>query len=108
MVETNQILSHYSATNHIYPSAQETRLVGLCTGLLTATAVSCCRSITELIPLAAYTVLVAFRIGLCVSEVRDRVDPWHNETQFSWSVLIAGLQGDDALPLVARFNEDRV
>ncbi|KAL4781318.1 beta-ketoacyl synthase [Aspergillus varians] len=99
-------INHYSATNHPYPSSQETRLVGLCTGLLTATAVSCCRTITELIPLAAHTVLVAFRTGICVSDVRGRVDPW-NENQSSWSVLIAGLQGDAARPLLAKFNEDR-
>ncbi|RDW76453.1 uncharacterized protein DSM5745_06445 [Aspergillus mulundensis] len=99
-------INHYSATNQPYPSFQETRLVGLCTGLLSAAAVGCCRTLTELIPLAAHTVLVAFRIGLCVSEVRDRIDPW-NKNQAPWSVLIAGLQGDTAVPLLARFNEDR-
>ncbi|KAL2862531.1 type I polyketide synthase [Aspergillus lucknowensis] len=98
-------INHYSATNQPYPS-KDTRLVGLCTGLLAAAAVSCCQTLTELIPLAAHTVLVAFRTGICVSDVRDHVEPC-NESPSPWSVLLAGLQGDATLPLLTKFNEDR-
>ena len=70
-MEANIPLSNYTTTDHLYPSAHESRLVGLCTGLFTATAVSCCQTITDLIPLAIHTVLVAFRTGHCVSKVRE-------------------------------------
>lgn len=106
-VRAKQCLSHYTATGQSYPSPFQTRLVGLCTGLLTATAVSCCQTITDLIPLAAHTVLVALRTGLCVSEVRDRIEPPSGSSS-AWSALIPGLAGDTAASVLTRFNEDKV
>jgi hypothetical protein len=99
--------SHYTETGQPYPPPQETHLVGLCTGLFTAAAVSCCRTVTDLIPLAVHTVLVAFRTGLSVSEVRDRVDS-QDGSPSAWSALIPGLQGEAAVRLLTKFNEDKV
>ncbi|KAH3999788.1 hypothetical protein HBI38_092630 [Parastagonospora nodorum] len=54
-----------------YPSARETYLMGLCSGSLTAAAVSCCRSATELLPVAVEVTGLSFRLGLLASETGD-------------------------------------
>jgi hypothetical protein len=54
-----------------YPSARETYLMGLCSGSLTAAAVSCCRSATELLPVAVEVTGLSFNLGLLASETGD-------------------------------------
>ncbi|KAE8354552.1 beta-ketoacyl synthase [Aspergillus coremiiformis] len=98
-------IRQYTSPGQRYPSPYSTCLVGLCTGLLSAAAVSCCQSITDLLPLATHTVLVAFRAGLCVADVRDRVEP-QTGNPVAWSVLIPGLEGDGAVAVLRRYSED--
>ncbi|RAL03688.1 ketoacyl-synt-domain-containing protein [Aspergillus ibericus CBS 121593] len=80
------VTSYFTAPGREYPSAPSTRLVGLCTGLLSAVALSCSRSITDLVPLAVHTVWVAFRAGLCVAEVRENLQP-QTSPPSAWSVV---------------------
>jgi hypothetical protein len=98
--------SHFTGAGRQYPTT-DTRLIGLCTGWLTAAAISCSQSITDLIPLAVHTVLVAFRTGLLVAEVRDRIEAPRGSPE-TWSVLAPGLKPYDAVPIVHRFNKDKV
>ncbi|KAK3370622.1 polyketide synthase [Podospora didyma] len=100
-------INHYTSPGKRYPSTESASLVGLCTGLLSASAVSCCQSITDLVPLAAHTVLVAFRAGLCVSEVRDRVEAQKEGAAVPWSVLIPGLSGEAAAIILKRYTQDK-
>ncbi|KAK3938759.1 hypothetical protein QBC46DRAFT_439652 [Diplogelasinospora grovesii] len=100
-------INHYTSPGKRYPSPQNASLVGFCTGLLSASAVGCCQSTTDLIPLAAHTVLVAFRAGLCVSEVRDRVEAQKDSPPVAWSVLIPGLDGDAAGSILKRYTQDK-
>ena len=79
-----------------------TSLVGLCTGLLSAAAVACCQSITDLVPLAVHTALVAFRAGICIAEVRDRIEDQKEGPPVPWSVLIPGLDGDNMDSILKR------
>jgi hypothetical protein len=99
-------INRYTSPGKRYPSTQNTSLVGLCTGLLSASAVSCCQSVTDLVPLAAHTVLVAFRAGLCVSEVRDRIEAQPEGAPAAWSVLVPGLDGDAAGFILKRYAQD--
>ncbi|KAE8150929.1 hypothetical protein BDV25DRAFT_139362 [Aspergillus avenaceus] len=92
-------IRHYTAPGHAFPTTHETCLVGLCTGLLSAAAVSCSKSITDLLPIAAQVVLVAFRAGLCVADVRDRVET-QSGAAAAWSALIPGLDGDTAVSVL--------
>ncbi|BAE55957.1 unnamed protein product [Aspergillus oryzae RIB40] len=96
----------YTSPGHKYPSTQQTCLVGLCTGLLSAAAVGCCQSITDLLPLATHTVLIAFRAGLFVADVRDRLEP-QTGAPLAWSVLIPGLDGDTASLTLQKYNEEK-
>ena len=84
-------------------------MVGLCTGLLSAAAVSCCTTITDIISLAGHTVIVAFSTGLCISEVVDKIEvQQENGPAASWASLIPGLDGEAARLALQRFNEDKV
>ncbi|KAF2637343.1 ketoacyl-synt-domain-containing protein [Massarina eburnea CBS 473.64] len=65
------------------------RLVGLCTGALAAAAVSCSRDVLHLLSLAVDAVVVAFRIGMVVTDAASRISPLNGSTQ-KWSVIIPG------------------
>lgn len=93
-----------SQTGASYPSLQEACLLGLCTGSLAAAAISCSGSILELLPVAVETVLVAFRTGMCVLDVRNRIES-SNESSFSWSIVVSGLEAVEA---VRRFCQEKV
>ncbi|KAK5088555.1 polyketide synthase [Lithohypha guttulata] len=71
---------------YISPNA-DARLVGLCTGLITATAVSCADSLTALLPLATETVRIAFRAGAHVGKVAQQLEV--DSESKSWSTLVA-------------------
>ena len=72
--------------SYISPNA-DARLIGLCTGLITATAVSCADSLTALLPLAVETVRIAFRTGAHVGKVAQQLAV--DSENKSWSTLVA-------------------
>src|SRR2546421_154637 len=68
------------------PANTDARLLGLCTGLITATAVASANSLTALLPLAIESVRIAFRAGAHVGRTAQQL-----EAQFgrqSWSSLV--------------------
>ncbi|KAM0214770.1 hypothetical protein ACHAQD_008669 [Fusarium lateritium] len=69
--------------------AQNTRVVGLCTGAFAAAAVSCSSFTADLISMAVSSVVASFRTGLLVTDTARRVDPSQDLTQ-SWAVLVPG------------------
>ena len=92
-------------SQYIVPS--NTVLVGLCTGLLAATAVSASQSALDLVANALKVVRVAFRIGVKVNEVAQRLSTVHDSQQ-SWSRLVVGVQKEASIAEVAQFNERKV
>ena len=64
-------------------------MLGVCTGALAAAAVSCSRSVLELLPLALDAVTVAFRTGVHVMDVAQQIEP-SDATDQSWSMIIPG------------------
>ncbi|KAM4057347.1 starter unit:ACP transacylase in aflatoxin biosynthesis domain-containing protein [Hirsutella rhossiliensis] len=77
------------------------RVAGICTGALAAAAVSCSRNLLELVPMAVDAVTVAFRIGMQVADVAQRVSPSHDADQ-SWSIIVPGAASSEA---VSKFCE---
>ncbi|OGM43333.1 hypothetical protein ABOM_008737 [Aspergillus bombycis] len=75
-----------SRFSHSYPLPEECHILGLCTGTLAASAVSCCTNVLELVPIAIETVVVAFRTGLLVSDVGSRIEAHDNSEP--WSLLV--------------------
>ena len=55
---------YYGEGSRPFPSADNTYLVGICTGSFAAAAISTSQTLSELIPAGVEAVLVAFRTGL--------------------------------------------
>ncbi|KAI9731500.1 MAG: Type I Iterative PKS [Cirrosporium novae-zelandiae] len=76
LTSTHQLatfINFYGDGSRPYPSSTEAFLVGSCTGMLAASAVSSSQSAVELLPAAIRAIVVAFRAGLRVAEARDIV-----------------------------------
>ncbi|KAH0538586.1 Type I Iterative PKS [Glutinoglossum americanum] len=71
-------------------SASNTRILGLCTGLLAAAAVASARSLTDLIPLAVEAVRIAFRTGIQVSTTSEALGRT-NRIRESWSYIVTNI-----------------
>ncbi|KAH8200904.1 hypothetical protein TruAng_004913 [Truncatella angustata] len=71
-------------------------VVGLCTGALAAAAVVCTRNTLDLVPIGVDAVLVAFRTGMRVADMAQRLDPSESLSQ-SWSFVIPGLTSAEAV-----------
>lgn len=56
--------------------------------------------------MAVQTVLVAFRTGMVVTDVRGRIDM--GGTDRSWSIMIPGLSGDAAAPYLEELSTELV
>lgn len=82
-----------------------TILVGLCTGLLAAAAVSTSQSALGLIDNALNAVRVAFRIGITVNDAAQRLS---TDVDQSWSRLVVGVQSEPCNAEIRRFNERKV
>ena len=89
--------------------SSDTILVGLCTGLLAAAAVSASQSLLGLIPVALKIVRVAFRLGVKVNGAAQRLSTTHGvKGKQSWSTLVVGVQKEAASVEIAQFNERKV
>ncbi|EED15770.1 polyketide synthase, putative [Talaromyces stipitatus ATCC 10500] len=98
-------IKYISQAGQLYPTNANERLTGLCTGLLTAVTVSCCRSLSELIPLAVHTVIIALHTGFLVNAVRLRIELSGNASD-SWSMVIPGLKEDPAIAVLEKFSSE--
>lgn len=90
-----------------YPTASDTHLLGLCTGAFAAAAVSCSRSLVELLPIAVQTVLVAFRTGLCASRIGNCIEPTATGSR-EWSILVPGMDSQTVEDSLAKFSATKV
>lgn len=101
------ISSYYGDEGQVYPLGSDSHVIGLCTGLLAAAAVSSSRTVGELIPVAIEVVVTALRLGLCALKVRDLVGQYEAQSQ-SWSAVISGLHEDQALVAIREFSKRKV
>jgi hypothetical protein len=89
------------------PNPANTRVVGLCTGLLAGCVVASARSLSELLPLATEAVRIAFRTGTCVGAAKDALESLMNAKE-SWSTIVTGLSEKDAKSALAKFHDMRL
>ena len=90
-----------------YPTHSSTHIVGSCTGLLAAAAVSSARNLVDLLPLAVELVSIAYRIGSVVTETRDHIEQAPSRSS-SWSVVLPGLRKEEAFDTLKNFHENNV
>ena len=88
-------------------SASNTRILGLCTGLLAAAAVASARSLTDLIPLAVEAVRIAFRTGAHVSTASDALGQ-KSQVRESWSTIVPGVTENAAQAAIDEFHTQSV
>jgi Starter unit:ACP transacylase in aflatoxin biosynthesis len=88
-------------------SASNTRILGLCTGLLAAAAVASARSLTDLIPLAVEAVRVAFRTGAQVSSTSDALGQ-KGQARESWSTIVPNTTENAAQAAIDEFHKENV
>ena len=99
-----KLINLYSHADPWHHFADNSCFLGVCTGALAAAAVSCSRSVLELLPLAVDAVTVAFRTGMQVVDVAQRIGPSDAPDQ-SWSIIIPGLASAE---VVHRLREQSV
>lgn len=82
--------------------------MGLCTGLLAATAVSASHSVLDLVTNALRIVRVAFRIGVKVNDAAQCLSAHDVQVNQSWSRLVVGVQKEASIAEIEQFNERKV
>lgn len=86
----------YSQAGSSHNYADNSCILGLCTGALAAVAVGCSRSTLELIPMAVEAITTAFRVGMRVADVAQRLDT-SEASERSWSMIVPGLASAEAV-----------
>ena len=88
---------------------QDTVLVGLCTGLLAAVAVSASQSTLDLVDNALQVVRIAFRIGVKVNDTAGRLSTIDDaQANRSWSTVVVGIQREASVIEITDFNKRKV
>ncbi|KAI4180806.1 MAG: hypothetical protein L6R41_007007, partial [Letrouitia leprolyta] len=90
-----QLGTFISQADPRYHCGDNARTLGICTGALAAAAVSCSQSTLDLVPLGVTAVKVAFRTGMHVTDVAQRVAPVDSVSR-NWSMIVAGLESTQA------------
>ncbi|KAL2850258.1 beta-ketoacyl synthase [Aspergillus pseudoustus] len=88
-----------------YPRFSDSYVLGVCTGSLAAAAISCSTSLSDLLPIAVQTVLVAFRLGLCAQEVRDRLEISEENRTKPWSV-VSEVPPEEVAIAIEKFSQE--
>ena len=95
----------HETSDSIHPS--NSRMIGLCTGLLAAIAASSFRSFSDLPTLGVALVRIAFRVGVVVAGTRERLQQGPRG-QASWSVAVAESSEDSMKATLRQFHIDKV
>ena len=98
---------YYGESSRPFPSAENSYLVGLCTGSFAAAAISTSQTLFDLVPVAIEAVLLAFRTGLRSLELRDDIEKPMSRITPSWSVIV-NYQEAQAVGMIEDFSAQRV
>ncbi|GAB7355309.1 hypothetical protein MBLNU459_g5843t1 [Dothideomycetes sp. NU459] len=93
---------HYVDGSKLFPTPRNTRILGVCTGLIAAAAVSTSRTIAELIPAAVEAVLIAFRSGLHAKDMSCNIVGLEDSSTESWSAVV-GMQEKEVRTSIETF-----
>jgi hypothetical protein len=99
--------SFFEEQSLTYLKSPNTRVIGVCTGLLAASAIVSCESLTSLLPLAVELVRVAYRVGSLVAAKINTLEV-QTESQNSWATVVLGLSVDAAQNSLDQFNQNEV
>lgn len=94
--------SSHSETSE-YPALENTQIIGSCTGLFTAAAVSCSQTLPQLLNVSIELLNVAFNVSVAVSDARNEIEPGDDKPQ-SWSSVVSGISKDAASTAIDEFH----
>ncbi|KAF2031853.1 ketoacyl-synt-domain-containing protein [Setomelanomma holmii] len=106
IAQLSHYIGYFAENPSELPNPANTRIVGLCTGLLAASVVASARSLSELLPLATEAVRIAFRVGSCVGAAKDALEH-ATHTNHPWSTIVTNVSEQDAKNLLAEFHDER-
>ncbi|OCK74392.1 polyketide synthase PksA [Lepidopterella palustris CBS 459.81] len=104
LAQLAHFIGYYTENPTELPAPSNTRVLGLCTGLLAASVVASSRSMADLLPLAVEAVRIAFRAGTCVGIARDALDQAAGAKD-SWSTIVTGTSEKSAKAALAEFHQ---
>lgn len=90
-----------------FPASPESHIIGSCTGLLAAAAVSSCKSLVDLLPVSVEVVKLSYRIGSLVGRTANHVEQGCDGPQ-SWALAVTGLREEQVIKRLDDFHHTNV
>ena len=94
---------HCQESGGRYPASDSACLIGLCTGSLTAAAVSCCQSVSELLPVAVEVTILSFRAGELATEIGACQSSSATAPKSAWAIAVPKLDAEKAVEKIHAF-----
>ncbi|KAF1812538.1 polyketide synthase [Eremomyces bilateralis CBS 781.70] len=95
-------IGYYGENPSELPNASNTRILGLCTGLLAGSAVACSRSLSDLLPLSVQVLRISFRVGTLVAVAKSAL----TDSNESWSTIVTGTSHETAQKALDKFHAE--
>nr|UXX20005.1 polyketide synthase [Lophiotrema sp.] len=99
-------IGYYGENPTELPNLANTRVLGLCTGLIAASVVASAKTLEELIPLSIEAVRIAFRTGTAVGSAKEALEQSVNAKE-SWSTIVTGTNENAAKSAISEFHDER-
>ncbi|KAF2717199.1 polyketide synthase [Polychaeton citri CBS 116435] len=106
IAQLGHFIGYFSENPTELPYPATTRALGLCTGILAASAVVSAKTVTELVTIGPEFVRIAFRSGAAVNNVREAIGQV-NEDKAPWSTIVTGTNEKEAKEALAAFHKEK-
>lgn len=105
IAQLGHYIGYFSEHPDELPAASNTRVIGLCTGLLAASAVVSSKTVEELAIIGVEFVRIAFRSGAAVDSVRSMLGQ-SGQDKATWSTIVTGASEAATKEILSVFHED--
>lgn len=106
LAQLAHFIGYYGENPTELPTPSNMRVLGLCTGLLAASAVVSSKTLADLLHLAVEAVRISFRAGTCVGVVKGALEQAANSKE-SWSTIVTGTSDQSAKDALAEFHQEK-
>jgi len=106
IAQLGHYIGYFAENPEQLPAANNTRALGLCTGLLAATAVVSAKTLQELVGLGVEFVRISFRSGAVVDSARAVLSQI-GEEKAPWSTIVTGTTEQAAKEALAAFHKEK-
>ncbi|KLU88058.1 hypothetical protein MAPG_07045, partial [Magnaporthiopsis poae ATCC 64411] len=106
IVQLGLFIGHHESCEtecELHKNNENALLAGLSIGLLSATAVAASKSLADLTTLGPWCARIAFRLGVHVFRISQRLEPTADETK-SWAYVLTGRSVEEVQAELERFN----